>query len=51
MTAFVVKGGPVVNLTYPLFFARPIDKLIMLPKQSLINPIINHNNFREALRQ
>jgi RHS repeat-associated protein len=50
MTAFVVKGDPVAK-TYPLLFANPIDKLIMLPRQSWTNPIENHNNFREALRQ
>lgn len=50
MTAFVVKGDP-VSKTYPLLFAKPIDKLIMLPRQSWTNPIENHNNFGEALRQ
>jgi RHS repeat-associated protein len=50
MIAFVVKGDPVSG-TYPLLGAKPIDKLIMLPRQSWINPIENHNNFREALRQ
>lgn len=50
MTAFVVKGDPVAG-TYPLLFAKPIDKLIMLPRQSWTNPIENHNNFGEALRQ
>ena len=50
MTAFVVKGDPVAK-TYSLFWAKPIDKLIMLPRQSWTNPIENHNNFGEALRQ
>lgn len=50
MTAFVVKGDPVAA-TYPILFAKPIDKLIMLPRQSWTNPIENHNNFGEALRQ
>ena len=50
MTAFVVKGDPVAK-TYPFLFAKPIDKLIMLPRQSWTNPIENHNNFGEALRQ
>ncbi|SIS86428.1 DUF6443 domain-containing protein [Belliella pelovolcani] len=50
MTAFVVKGDPVAA-TYPFLLAKPIDKSIMLPRQSWTNPIENHNNFGEALRQ
>jgi hypothetical protein len=50
MTAFVVKGDPVAA-TYPFLLAKPIDKLIMLPRQSWSNPIVNHNKFGEALKQ
>jgi hypothetical protein len=50
MTAFVVNGDPVA-LTFPFLLAKPIDRLTMLPRQSWTNPIVNHNNFREALRE
>ncbi|MFA7325133.1 MAG: hypothetical protein WC121_00570 [Candidatus Kapaibacterium sp.] len=49
MTAFIVDGD-LVSYTFPLFKAKPIDKLIILPKQSW-NPIVNHRNFIEALNE
>lgn len=41
MTAFIVKGDMLDRFVNPLFFAKPIDKVVYLPQQSS-NPLTNH---------
>jgi hypothetical protein len=50
MIAFIVWGDP-VSQTFPFLLATPVDKMIMLPRQSWFNPIKNHMGFREALKE